>query len=134
MTVNSWLRVSSLHGVQNLTQYRPQLFNVKTDPNEITDISGDSKNEQVLQEMESILTDAFNYEYIDCVAKQNDFVIFEEYFWNVYNQSDLYQQLAKVYDGFNDTDWETIVQWRQELLNAKSCEETYNIVDIEIDN
>ena len=32
-----------------------------------------------------------DYEYIDCIAKQNDFLIFEEFQWNEYNETEQQQ-------------------------------------------
>ena len=95
--------------------YSAQLFNLKTDPNEINDIS--SENQDIVQEMESILQNEFNYEYIDCIAKQNDFLIFEEFQWNLYNETELKNRLSQAYQGFDEKDWESIVKWRNVLLN-----------------
>eukprot|EP01084_Bolivina_argentea_P062093 113537_1 len=101
-----------LNAFNNRTLYRAQLFDLENDPNEVNDIALNSSNENILKEMENVLISDVNYEYIDCVAKQNDFEIFEEYFWNVYNETELYKQLSKVYDGFNESDWQTLVEWR----------------------
>ena len=109
----------------NKTLYRPQLFDLDADPNEVDDISGDSTNENLLQEMEQILTDNIDYEYIDCVAKQNDFMMFDRFYWNVYNQSYLWQLFSNNYIGFNETDWETVVSWRNTFLNQPSCKAIY---------
>ena len=107
----------------NKTLYKPQLFDLDTDPNEVNDISGDNKNSQIMEEMEKILIDTIDYEWIDCVAKQNDFMVFEKYYWNLYNETDLRKKFDKTYAGFDDNDWQSVVQWRNQLKNAPSCDE-----------
>ena len=111
----------------NKTLYHPQLFDLDKDPNEVKDISGDSKNQDLMQEMEKILTDNFNYEYVDCIAKQNDFMMFETYYWNLYNETDVMKKFESTYDGFNETDWQSVVDWRNLLKKAPSCEQTFGV-------
>merc|ERR1712228_686638 len=93
--------------------YKPQLFDLDNGPNELNDIS--DENGEIVDEMENILVNRIDYEYADCVGKQNDMSIFNEFIWDVYNQTQVYQLFVKTYKGFNETDWETVKQWRTEL-------------------
>merc|ERR1711951_153468 len=60
------------HFLEAFADYAPQLFDVDADPEELKDVSGDAANAAVLSELEAILANEFNYEYVDCVAKFND--------------------------------------------------------------
>ena len=106
----------------NTTLYHPQLFNLIADPNEVNDISGDSKNAEILQEMEEILKNTIDYEWIDCIAKQNDFQVFETYYWNLYDNQTVYNKFIHTYDGFDADDWQKVLDWRQLLLKAPPCQ------------
>eukprot|EP00483_Globobulimina_turgida_P008175 UN08191 len=90
--------------------YKPQLFDLENDPNELNDIS--ASNEEVVNEMDKLLLKNYNYEYADCIAKKTDINIFNEYIWNVYNHSEIYQMFQSSYKGFNQTDWDSAVKWR----------------------
>ena len=110
-----WKYIQFGHYLKAFENYEPQLFNLVQDPGETKDVSKD--NADIVQEMEAILSNEFNYEYVDCVAKQNDFLIFEEFQWNMYNESTMKQRMKSAYQGFNETDWQTIIEWRNELIN-----------------
>ena len=107
------------HYLSAYTDYKAQLFDLENDPNELNDIS--DANGDIVDEMEKILVERINYEYADCFAKQNDMSIFNEFIWNVYNQSHIYQLFVETYAGFNETDWELVKQWREELMDSPQC-------------
>merc|ERR1719445_190157 len=117
-----WKYIQFGHYLEAFKDYKPQLFNLVQDPNEINDVS--ESNPSVVQEMEAILSAEFNYEYTDCIAKQNDFLIFEEFQWQKYNQTELYKKLTQAYHGFDDDDWQTIVEWRNQLSNDTNAGNT----------
>ena len=75
---------------------------------------------EVCEEMEAILLNLYDHEYIDCVAKKMDAQIFEEYFWNEYNTSAMYKQLQNTYQEFDQNDWQAILNWRSEIASI-SC-------------
>ena len=118
-----WKYIQFGHFLRAFADYQPQLFDLDADPLELKDVS--AENADVVSELEAILVDEYNYEYVDCVAKWNDFVLFEEFQWQLYNTSTLKTRLKSAYTGFDDDDWQTIVDWRQELLNTTNttCEE-----------
>ena len=72
--------------------------------------------------MESLLLKRYNYEYVDCVAKKQDIDIFNEYIWDIYNQSQIYKMFKSAYHGFNQTDWDNALKWRDELTNLPPCQ------------
>ena len=108
------------HYLNAFKDYKPQLFNLEDDPYELNDIS--SENENVVNEMEKLLLDRYDYEFADCVAKQTDMNIFNQFIWNVYNESQVYQLFKQTYKGFNSTDWDQVVKWRNELTNSPKCQ------------
>merc|ERR1712013_551527 len=120
---DQWKYIQFGHFLRAFANYQPQLFDIDADPLELNDVS--AENADVVNELEAILANEFNYEYTDCVAKYNDFVLFEEFQWQQYNASALQTQLKAAYMGFDDADWQTIIDWRQELLNTTNttCEE-----------
>jgi len=120
-----WKYIQFGHFLEAFADYAPQLFDVDADPEELKDVSGDAANAAVLSELEAILANEFNYEYVDCVAKFNDFVLFEEFQWLRYNESTLKTRLREAYSGFDDGDWQSIVDWRQQMLNVTNatCEQ-----------
>eukprot|EP01084_Bolivina_argentea_P020443 38010_1 len=118
-----WKYIQFGHYLKAYSDYKPQLFDVKNDPSELNDVS--LANPDIVKDLETILSNEYNYEYVDCIAKHNDFTLFEEFQWNLYNQSALMSRLQLAYTGFDENDWETIVDWRNELLNATNttCED-----------
>ena len=109
------------HYLATYANYTAQLFDLENDPNELNDISKD--NVDICNEMEEKLLSKYNYEYVDCEAKQFQYWIFEKYFWNKYNETQLYTKFQQTYDGFNQTDWQTILDWRQQMQTAPSCQQ-----------
>merc|ERR1712130_759121 len=117
---DQWKYIQYGHYLSTFKNYKPQLFDLENDPEEIYDVS--ASNQNIVNEMENILLNRYNYEYIDCVAKKTDLEIFDEFVWNKYNQTEVYKYFKKTYAGFNETDWETVVNWRNELKAAPECE------------
>ena len=109
------------HYLKAYANYSAQLFDLENDPNELNDIS--ASNPDICSKMEKKLLSLYNYEFVDCEAKQFQYSLFEKYFWNKYNQTELYKKFQSTYSGFNETDWNTVIQWRQELQNAPSCDQ-----------
>eukprot|EP01083_Nonionella_stella_P193683 715058_1 len=99
---DKWKLIEFGHYLKAFENYQPQLFDVEKDPNELNDVA--SANADVVQELDAILSNEFNYEYIDCIAKQNDFMIFETFLWDENNQSVTYKKMTKAYHGFNESD------------------------------
>ena len=52
-------------------------------------------------------------------------MIFEEFMWNKNSQTQLYNKMTQAYHGFNETDWQRLINWRNEMLNATktTCEQ-----------
>ena len=99
-------------------QYRHYLSAYKNyDPNEIHDVSGD--NEDVVNKFQEILKNTYDHEKADCVAKKQDMDIFNEFIWKKYNQTQIYNFFKSTYDGFDDTDWKSVVEWRKELMHCQ---------------
>merc|ERR1711920_1101692 len=116
-----WKYIQYGHFLSDFYEYKPQLFDLENDKEEMYDVS--MQNEEIVNEMENILRERYDYEYVDCVAKRTDFEIFEEFVWNKYNQSEIEKYFENTYKGFNQTDWEKVVKWRNELLDSASCDE-----------
>ena len=114
-----WKYIQYGHYLNAFKNYKPQLFDLDNDSNEINDVS--EENENVVNELEQILSSTYNYEYADCMAKKQDIDLFNEFVWNKYNQTQVYDYFKKTYSGFNQTDWNTVVEWRNELMNAPNC-------------
>mmetsp|Transcript_28131 Transcript_28131/g.44618 ORF Transcript_28131/g.44618 Transcript_28131/m.44618 type:complete len:254 (-) Transcript_28131:90-851(-) len=115
-----WKYIQYGHYLSAYKNYEAQLFDLESDPNEVDDVS--AENENVVNEMEQILKQTYDYEYADCVAKKQDMEMFNEFVWNKYNQTQVYDFLKQTYHGFDDTDWQTVVSWRNELMNADECD------------
>eukprot|EP01084_Bolivina_argentea_P192347 330242_1 len=109
------------HYLKAYQNYTAQLFDLEKDPNELTDIS--QSNSDVCNTMEQKLLSKYNYEQVDCEAKQLQYWIFNKYFWDKYNQTQLYKKFENSYKGFNQTDWQTILDWRQEMKTAPTCDQ-----------
>merc|ERR1711971_218865 len=120
-----WKYIQFGHFLRAFANYQPQLFDVDADAQELHDVSNLTQNADVVSELEAILAAEFNYEYVDCIAKFNDFVLFEEFQWKANNKSALQTKLKSAYSGFDDNDWQTVVDWRMEMLNVTNttCEE-----------
>jgi arylsulfatase K len=114
----AWKYIQFGHFLKAYAEYPVLLFNVDEDEQELTDLSNEYPD--IVSEMDAILLAEYDYEYVDCIAKLNDFQIFEKYYWNVYNQTALFYQFVKVYEGFDEQDWQTVVEWRDELLQANN--------------
>eukprot|EP01083_Nonionella_stella_P225373 801301_1 len=118
---DKWKYIAFGHYLNAFTGYKSQLFDLDKDPQEMNDVSTD--NLDIVNDMERVLSGLYNYEYVDCYSKRNDYQIFEEFFWNAYNQSELYQKFVKSYQDFNQTDWQRIVSWRMEMQSLPNCTE-----------
>ena len=109
------------HYLSTFENYTSMLFNVEKDIWEINNLAKYRYSNQtinyIMNEMESILQNEINYEYIDCKVKQNDFKIFEQYFWQKYNQTELITKFNQSYYGFDTNDWNKIIQWRNEMIS-----------------
>ena len=114
-----WKYIQYGHYLKAFENYIAQLFNIVMDPDEIDNVVMNYR--EIVDEMEIILRNEYDYEMIDCVAKQNDFKVFEEFYWDKYNQSELYKKFEKNYHGFDDNDWQSVINWRNELLSKKQC-------------
>ena len=99
--------------------YEPMLFNVEADPWEVNDVSALYPN--VSSSLDKLLLSQIPAYSVDCKAKQNDLYVFNHFFWNVYNASTLYGMFQNTYKGFNQSDWQKVLQWRQELSNGPPC-------------
>eukprot|EP01084_Bolivina_argentea_P070207 127654_1 len=115
-----WKYLQYGHYLNAFQNYSAQLFNLSADGGEIKNVI--LQYPSVANEMENILSDLIEYEMIDCIAKQNNFEIFEQFFWNKYNQSELYSKLQHQYHGFDENDWNKILDWREQLISAKPCQ------------
>ncbi len=116
-----WKYIQFGHYLPTYKDYAPQLFDVESDPKELNDTS--SLFPDVVSEMESILSSLINYEYIDCLAKRNDYQIFEEYYWKVENETQIKEAFDEAYTGFDDGDWQLVLDWRSDVKNAPSCDQ-----------
>ena len=110
------------HNLNAYKNYSSQLYDLENDPLELNNIGCDGNNDiqNICNEMEGILKDLYDYEYTDCIAKKMDYTIFEEYFWNKYNESEMYDKLSNCYHGFDQNDWQNVLNWRSEV-DALSC-------------
>ena len=114
-----WKYLQYGHHLDDFQNYPAQLFNVENDGTEIQNVI--AQNGDIAEEMEKLLKDTFDYEQTDCLAKQLDFEIFEEFWWNKYNESEVYEQMKQHYRGFDGDDWQKVVEWRQQFIESPPC-------------
>ena len=99
--------------------YSAELFNVEMDGDELNDVIRGNVN--IAEEMEDLLRSTFDYEWIDCVAKHEDFRVFEQYWWSKNNESEIHSMMKHHYAGFDDNDWHKMVEWRQQFIESPFC-------------
>ena len=109
------------HYLDAYQNYSAQLFNTENDFWELNDLAKErnfnSTIDEIMINMENILKEEIDYEYVDCKAKQNDFKVFEEYFWQKYNSTQLKSKFKNEYIGFDDNDWTVVQNWRNEMIS-----------------
>lgn len=85
--------------------YTPQLFDLKSDPEELNDIA--LKEPQVVIELDAYLTSLVgDYYSLDKVVVKNDVGLYKKFFLDKYDNQTLRKKLEKAYHGFDDSDWE----------------------------
>ena len=103
------------HYLSAYQNYSSILYNTENDPKELVDLAQNASYTDVLNEMENILVNLTNYEYYDCLYKRNDYYFFKNYYWDVYNQSYLFQLLSEEYWQFDHNDWKKLQSWFCEI-------------------
>ena len=114
------------HYLKAYKDYEPQLFDLQADPLELYDIS--KEHPDICEQMEEMLLSKYHYEEVDCHAKQVQYDIFDKYFWRQYSEKELRKQCEKRYFGFDDTDWNKLMEWRKEMKSAPSCDKVSNMI------
>ena len=99
-------------------EYRPQLFNVENDPDELDDLLPDSSNEDALRiakELDVKLRSVVDYPSVDREAIRNDAKTCTKI---LSTQRHKTQNLWKsAYTGFSDDDWSKVQSWQEEILS-----------------
>ena len=117
---NEYKYIQFGHYLPTFMHYQPMLYNVDNDPWELNDLGRFRDTNEtinsIMNEMEILLRSEVNYEYVDCKAKQNDFKIFEKFFFRRYGPL-VKKNFAERYKGFNDNDWNKIIDWRNEMIS-----------------
>ena len=121
---DQWKYVTFGHYLNAYKNYSAQLFNLDKDPQETEDVA--NENMDVVKELDEILRNEIDYEYVDCFAKKTDFLLFETYFWNIYgsNKTAMMEIMQQCYDDFDNNDYTILLNWRNEMLSAPDCSPT----------
>ena len=101
-------------------EYRPQLFNVENDPDELDDLLLDSSNEDALRiakELDAKLRSVVDYPTVDHEAIRNDAKVYKKFFLDKYNTTKLQSLWKSAYTGFSDEDWNKVQSWQEEILS-----------------
>ena len=116
-----WKYLQYGHYLSAFRNYSAQLFNVETDGAELHNVIADHAD--IAEEMENLLRSTFDYELADCLAKQEDFRIFEEFWWSKNSEYEMRKLMEKHYIGFDDDDWRKVTEWRQQFMEGRPCGE-----------
>ena len=94
--------------------YKPQLFNVMKDPEELNDIA--LQNPAVVKELDDYLISLIGRSYFDLdkMVVKNDVELYKRFFVNKYNNVTLRKKLEKTYLGFDDSDMAKIETWQKQ--------------------
>ena len=106
--------------------YRPQLFNVEKDPQELHDLLLDSENHEaarIAKELDLKLRSVVDYPSVDREAILNDAKILKNFFVDKYNDLKLRDLWQTAYTGFDDDDWKHVQDWQEEILSLLKEEE-----------
>merc|ERR1712118_65623 len=89
--------------------YTPQLFNVDSDPDELTDVA--AQNPDVVASLDAALRKVVDYEAVDAEARANDLGLYKKYFSDLYSKDKLLKKFKAAYTGFDDADMQKVEQW-----------------------
>lgn len=110
-----WKYITYGRNFAAFANYSDQLFNLDVDPFELDNVA--AANPTVAQAMQATLKAEFaNAEYaglqeIDLAAKLNDYALYQTFFADVYNASELRVRFERAYEGFDDVDAAKVTAW-----------------------
>ena len=92
--------------------YKPQLFDVDKDPDEMTDLA--AQEPQIVAAMDAKLNAHYDYQAVDKECKVNQAMIYKDHFESQFGRSQLKSKLKKAYTGFDNDDMDKVVAWAKE--------------------
>lgn len=94
--------------------YRPQLFNVQEDPEELHDVSQAESSKDVIAQLDKELNAEFDPQDADRRAVMEDKWVYDNYFATMPKWK-LKQRMQGGYTGFDNADWQKIQKWSKEI-------------------
>lgn len=107
-----WKYITFGTNLDAFQSYKPQLFDVEEDPDELNDIA--TQHQDVLEVMDEKLRSLYDYQAVDKACKANDFAIYKQFFAQKMNEKTLFNKLQKAYTGFNQSDQQKLLSWAQQ--------------------
>ena len=92
--------------------YKPQLFDVDKDPDEMTDLA--AQEPQIVAAMDAKLNAHYDYQAVDKECKVNQALIYKDHFESQFGRAQLKSKLKKAYTGFDNDDMDKVVAWAKE--------------------
>jgi len=92
--------------------YKPQLFDLNADPDEMHDIA--ATHPAVAKAMEAKLNAHYDYQAVDRECKANDLKIYRRFFERAMGKQKLMHQFEQAYTGFDQEDMAKVQAWATE--------------------
>jgi len=118
----NWKYVAFGTTLSAFAEYKPQLFDVENDPEELNDLLRSKRNDpqiiDVAKELDAILRGVVDYPSVDAEVKRNDAKIYKRWYYDKVDgdTSKLRKMWESVYSGFDNDDWEKVTAWQKEIF------------------
>ena len=110
-----WKYIAFGRTLKRFADYTPQLFNVATDPEELTDVADTARGKAVAKVLDAKLRAVVDYPEVDKMVIKNDGAIYQRWYLDKLGENATRKKWEGTYQGFDAADWDQVTAWYKEV-------------------